>query len=487
MKTCPQNSLITPWLLGDLSPEEAATLEQHLATCPDCRAEVDALTPLLQDLQEALTDDDALPTELEPARLAALDSLLATDISIKDAKRTSSHRRYWIPSLAALAATLVLILMLVPDSRDFLSSRLSRPASQPETESGPLFAADTSDDEAEPADHQKVELMAESTFSADSLAAAAPAAGAGTFGGRGVSPPAATSPAPAGSPIQLPAQTASRRQSAFDLAETARDAAGEADGQEISADTLAELTPPETALGRTRAMRSVPLSRKSHLPLAATFVSSFNYGDPPAAPGQPRLHLEAAPSPLLPERLLVRIGVSLPATVAEPEQTASVTGPLLSRLVADWNPELVSHIRTCGYTVPTAPTGKLPLNFGRTEPPGVATTASAIFEVQLTRPLAELQQTMPDADLLLVAARGDPTLEQGLKVSAIVPDTATAGPSLRLTALVAALADQRGQSPDSATVKGENLTALLEQALPEMPAGGANSQLPELVRAMQQN
>jgi len=490
MKTCPQNHLITPWLLGDLPPDAAAALEEHLASCPACRAEADALAPLLQNLQAALADEADIPAALDPARLAALETLLTGEpgTTVRPSQRT---RRYWLPSLAALAATLALVLILVPDARDFLSRRPTPEPVVAKSDAAPDATASGS--EIAPAVAADMIFVAGETVADEPMVAAdrlaerknaapaEPLASDMTFGGRaaaGVPPPQMGAPLVAAAPR---APAAAGRQSAF-LSESTSEAVAEKSEESIgfarrAMPPAAAVAEPESAsalpVSRHRdAQRSEAPARKERFSGAAAFISSFNYGDAAATVGANlRLHLEAGPAPLAAGRLLVRIGLPVPAAASLPPQAPLVAESPLYHLAADWNPALVAGIRACGSAAPATASAQLP----------TAVTAGAIYEIELVRPLTELQQDMTEASLLTVVA-GDEVL-QSLKIADIASDLTTASPSLRLTALVAALADQRWQSPDSATVTAEALEQLLEQALPGMPSGPANSQLPALVKA----
>lgn len=49
-----QRDELAPYLLGALSPGEAAELEQHIAACEECRAELEQLRPVVQALPESV-------------------------------------------------------------------------------------------------------------------------------------------------------------------------------------------------------------------------------------------------------------------------------------------------------------------------------------------------------------------------------------------------------------------------------------------------
>src|SRR5712672_3506224 len=75
--TCssPSRELITFWLAGSLSPDEAALVERHVASCADCREAVDAGRAVVRGFQGLhLSADEivaAAAGELQPPHLLA--------------------------------------------------------------------------------------------------------------------------------------------------------------------------------------------------------------------------------------------------------------------------------------------------------------------------------------------------------------------------------------------------------------------------------
>jgi len=59
--------LLTPYLLGDLGPEDAAAVRAHLEACAACRTERAALEPALALLTEALAAPAVAPRRLSPS------------------------------------------------------------------------------------------------------------------------------------------------------------------------------------------------------------------------------------------------------------------------------------------------------------------------------------------------------------------------------------------------------------------------------------
>jgi hypothetical protein len=96
---------------GELAAEEAAALEVHLATCPECRAEADAVEAITIELRRAFTprrDDAALLAESTIAAIRAL-PVSSTPAS---ASPTAAHRIQWAQLLIGLAAGFLLAIAL---------------------------------------------------------------------------------------------------------------------------------------------------------------------------------------------------------------------------------------------------------------------------------------------------------------------------------------------------------------------------------------
>lgn len=93
------------YVLGALSPEERRRYEEHLATCPRCRAEVRALTGLPGLLSRVpLEEVAAEPVEPPPELLTGL---------LQAAWRRRRRTRWLAVSGGAVAAALVLVLSLL--------------------------------------------------------------------------------------------------------------------------------------------------------------------------------------------------------------------------------------------------------------------------------------------------------------------------------------------------------------------------------------
>jgi len=99
-------------LVGDLSPEEAVALQAHLDGCPACRAELEDLEPVLEDLQ--LVDVDRLPGPPPPPRDLG-DRVLAAvraeaelrDLDLARERRRRRLRGIAIPLAAAAVAAVL--------------------------------------------------------------------------------------------------------------------------------------------------------------------------------------------------------------------------------------------------------------------------------------------------------------------------------------------------------------------------------------------
>jgi anti-sigma-K factor RskA len=79
---------LAAYLLGALEPGEAAALEQHLAGCEECRAELDWLRPAAQVLPESVAR-----VEPPPGLRAQIMGEVEADAGAKPA-RAPRHRRY---------------------------------------------------------------------------------------------------------------------------------------------------------------------------------------------------------------------------------------------------------------------------------------------------------------------------------------------------------------------------------------------------------
>lgn len=94
-----------PYLLGQLPPEEAALVEEAVASCASCTVEVERLRPVAA----ALARGTAPLEEVSPeAPMPALDRVLA---SVHD--ETVAQRRRWRTRMALAAASVVLLVAAV--------------------------------------------------------------------------------------------------------------------------------------------------------------------------------------------------------------------------------------------------------------------------------------------------------------------------------------------------------------------------------------
>ncbi len=93
-----------PYLLGTLDRDERAAYEEHLAHCPDCRAGVDCLTPVVEMLGAVPRDDAPSLDQDDPYAdpPAPPDTLLPG--LLERARRRTRRRRIAVGSLAAVAA-----------------------------------------------------------------------------------------------------------------------------------------------------------------------------------------------------------------------------------------------------------------------------------------------------------------------------------------------------------------------------------------------
>lgn len=107
MYTCDQAlELLSARLDGDLTPEEAAGLEEHLSHCPDCRA-------LAADLEELHAAMPGLyqepPAELKERVMAQIREESAP-ISLEEVRKRRSGRKVW-RSWGAMAAAMAVVFM----------------------------------------------------------------------------------------------------------------------------------------------------------------------------------------------------------------------------------------------------------------------------------------------------------------------------------------------------------------------------------------
>jgi anti-sigma factor RsiW len=113
------------YVLGGLTDEEAADVRRHLALCPECRAEHEALAPLPSLLETAGGAEAATAEPLPPAFEERLLDAFARDRAAAPRRR----RRRWLPRLrtararwmtagagvAAAAAVVLAVVLLTGD------------------------------------------------------------------------------------------------------------------------------------------------------------------------------------------------------------------------------------------------------------------------------------------------------------------------------------------------------------------------------------
>jgi anti-sigma-K factor RskA len=90
---------VAGWLLGALDANEAAAFEAHLASCPECQAEVERLRPTVTLLSTAAQDIEVPP-------------LLAdrTVAAVRDTARRRQRRNWTVRALVAAAVVALLTL-----------------------------------------------------------------------------------------------------------------------------------------------------------------------------------------------------------------------------------------------------------------------------------------------------------------------------------------------------------------------------------------
>lgn len=108
--------LLTPYLLGDLDPAQAANVRDHLQTCALCQASVEDLQATLQLLREGLADTSAVPLRLPEKFILQFNKRRWRSPWV--VKRKPAPRRWWvsITELAAVAAVfLILAGLMLPN------------------------------------------------------------------------------------------------------------------------------------------------------------------------------------------------------------------------------------------------------------------------------------------------------------------------------------------------------------------------------------
>ena len=115
MKLDPEDPRLTAYVLGELGPEEAAAVEQAVASTPPLQAEVESIRHARDFLTEHLTqpDEKLLPTQRETIRQSANTRKILPIISLPE------RLQAWIipASAAAVLAVATTILILTPGEK----------------------------------------------------------------------------------------------------------------------------------------------------------------------------------------------------------------------------------------------------------------------------------------------------------------------------------------------------------------------------------
>jgi anti-sigma factor RsiW len=121
-----RNEELNAFLDGELTVEQTATLAEHLATCPNCSANLAELARLRQALAQSFP-------EVEPSAelRARVEALLDAEADVAPAdnvvplrSRVTRRRVTWIGGIAAAAAALAILLSNPKDeSRDLMAVR----------------------------------------------------------------------------------------------------------------------------------------------------------------------------------------------------------------------------------------------------------------------------------------------------------------------------------------------------------------------------
>lgn len=116
-------NLIGPYVMGETEPEEERELERHLAGCAECRAEVEALREIHNDLAEL---SSAPPPELRERVLEG---------ASEEDHRGRGVRTWRVPLVAAAAILLVVVALgsyvFLPSIGDEATASLSPTALAP--------------------------------------------------------------------------------------------------------------------------------------------------------------------------------------------------------------------------------------------------------------------------------------------------------------------------------------------------------------------
>ena len=107
---------VAPYLLGALSPDEAARFEGHLVSCTVCQAELDDLRPVIEALPQTVEEVEP-PASLKRAVMAEVEREAAVRAELANAgspaARSAARGRapLWRRPLPALALACVLVVV----------------------------------------------------------------------------------------------------------------------------------------------------------------------------------------------------------------------------------------------------------------------------------------------------------------------------------------------------------------------------------------
>lgn len=93
------------WVGGDLPADEQAAIDEHLATCADCRAEAEAWRADRERMIEFVRWNEG--PELEPSRLDAMIAAATAAAGTETAAPATRGLWRWAPPIAALLAVFV--------------------------------------------------------------------------------------------------------------------------------------------------------------------------------------------------------------------------------------------------------------------------------------------------------------------------------------------------------------------------------------------
>ncbi len=125
---------------GRLDAAARAALDLHLAVCPACRLELDALSWVKRQVRDHARDAAPVPADLQTTILRALDAEdrgTAEVRSLQPSDRRGAPGRWWIGALAAAAAVVALAwlgtrpsdvatpILVAEDFRAYASGRLA--------------------------------------------------------------------------------------------------------------------------------------------------------------------------------------------------------------------------------------------------------------------------------------------------------------------------------------------------------------------------